>query len=498
MAEKTTNKTKLIFFITATIILLFTSQCSFLFSINNSIDANVFILAGKLILNGKHAYTDFFEHKGIIVHLFHALALMICPDSFHGIYLFEIITAYCFYLYSYKTIKLLNADVTDLKAIIMTLIACSTTYFSNTMTYGDQVEEFILPMIIYFLYQIAKYIKNHEINKKAYIFTGIMIGIIFWAKYLCVLTHFILFIALTIIMWIKKDRKQILNIIIYLSIGFIITTIPVTIYLLTTHSFKKMTEIYFYLNIFVYDRRNLTSPIIEAIQSFIEKNSFIMPIYIGCMMTTLLSTKNNLIAKTTIIAHTITIIVITLCNGWQYYYLPTYAFLPIEIIYLKNMLKPKTQKILAITAIAMFITMYFQTMNFHIPNLKHSKQKEIANIINQSDNPSLLVLYNGDDGYYLTTGLIPDEYYFVMENLERDKITERYNEILANHEKQFLLTKHIGNETRTEIDWSKKINTEIRDLLNSYGYKLIYTCDDAGRDDYSHIYSMVALYELEQ
>jgi hypothetical protein len=92
--------------LTATMILLFCSQNSPLYPMNDWVDVNAFFTVGKGMMNGLVPYKDLFEQKGPILYLIYGLGYLITNQSFLGVFIIECLLQSICLFYAYKIIKL--------------------------------------------------------------------------------------------------------------------------------------------------------------------------------------------------------------------------------------------------------------------------------------------------------------------------------------------------------------------------------------------------------
>ena len=106
------NKTVWIFCaMTAALLLAICSKCSFLYPLNDWVDANIYFTMGKGMLNGRVLYRDIYDHKGPFLYFLHGLAILISNRSFLGVYLIEIVAFTCFLAAAWKILRLYCTDV---------------------------------------------------------------------------------------------------------------------------------------------------------------------------------------------------------------------------------------------------------------------------------------------------------------------------------------------------------------------------------------------------
>ena len=98
------HKYPIFFFFCAFLILLFTSKNSFLFKLNDWVDANAFYTVGKGMMNGVIPYRDLFEQKGPLLYVIYGIGYLFSPTTFHGVFILEVLFFTVFLYYIHKII----------------------------------------------------------------------------------------------------------------------------------------------------------------------------------------------------------------------------------------------------------------------------------------------------------------------------------------------------------------------------------------------------------
>ena len=142
------NPETMFIIIFAFVLMSFCTTSSFLYPINDWVDANWYMLTSRGMLDGKVLYRDIAEQKGPYIFFLHIIACIISRTSFSGVFIFQVIACIFSMYYINKIMKL----ITKLNSILMTCIYTALIYSSSYLNRGDSVEEFTLPIILYMLY----------------------------------------------------------------------------------------------------------------------------------------------------------------------------------------------------------------------------------------------------------------------------------------------------------------------------------------------------------
>jgi len=244
--------------LSAFFILVVCSKCSFMYPMQDGMDANCFFTVGKALVNGKVLYRDIYEHKGIILYLIYGIGYLISNNSFIGIFWLEVFCGALYLYFAYKTVKLFDTKI----GVWMMPILALVSYTGYSFSYGGQAEELVLPILSWAFYVFLDYVKNkYPEGKDVSILTVFLMGffsaILFWIKY--TLTG--LFLGLVILMAIIKIKEKNWKVLGKMSVifllGFFLITIPVLLYFALNQALDSLWEVYFYNLIFRYNERDI-------------------------------------------------------------------------------------------------------------------------------------------------------------------------------------------------------------------------------------------------
>jgi hypothetical protein len=444
-------------------------------------DANCFLNSAKYMMRGKVLYNDFFEQKGPIIYFLHMVALTIIPDSFHGIYLIEVLCAVLYCHFVYKSISLFS-PFSETKNVIITTIACVSSYVTGYMEHGDEIEEFCLPIFAFLIYHVLKYILDHEqISKLAIFICGIFAGLIFWSKY-TILAPYCAIALYCIGYSIKyKDFKNLKNVFLYSVLGFLLVTALMAVYFIATDSFSNMIDVYFIENIVGYrNTESLSENKLVAIILFFMRNieymrfGLLYTIMFGCMFFCEVNRKFDGKPKKAFAfltySYFATWFATALCGGgWNYYYMHHSVYFGLIATLFLYWCQTKgfkhafvvieTASIIAGTILLMF------EMSLKQYNADQKIYKDIAKIV---DNKSVLVMNFLDTGFYFTTNNLPDKYYFTVTNARQ---------VIAF---QSMCDSIRSSSTDYVIVHSNLSSDALFDQFDEYGYRLCYTGETEG------------------
>lgn len=261
----------LIIFLSGLIMITLNSECSPIYPFNDWDDVNTIFTVGKSIIKGYVPYRDLYEQKGPLTYFLQVPAALISYTSFIGLWYIEIICAFFFLYFSYKTAELYVAK----KAVFIIPFLSLLTYSSTSFHFGGAAEEYCLPLLAYALYVGCKAMKKNQLpSNKEFFLIGITSACVFWIKYSMVgfyLGWFIFFL----IMAIKKKQCMVLfQGLLFIAGGVLLLTAPIFIYFIMNKALNYLLQVYFYNNIFLYpdSSNNIHKIIWDGFYNFFNYN----------------------------------------------------------------------------------------------------------------------------------------------------------------------------------------------------------------------------------
>lgn len=436
-------------FIISFTILMITSKNSFLYPLNDWVDANAFFTVGKGMMNGVVPYKDIFEQKGILLYFIYGIGYLISHKTFHGVFIIEVLFFTTFLYYIHKIIKLfLNSKYTYIILPILTLLITT----SKTFTHGGACEEFCLPFFAITLYYFLKHFKEKNITNKELFINGFLAGCVLLIKYtlLGFWFAFMMFIFFDFVRN-KKYKESIISCIWFL-LGMFTPLLIALVYFLSTHSLKPFIECYFTINMTAYNETSI--PILEKIISIYEGaikslvgNGLIIFFSIILLPLFVTNLKIDKYAKYTLVGISL-ITILGLFWGmhfYRYYMMPMFIFIIIALIsislyFSKFIDKLNNHKFNYIIYIVIFIASCLLSYlnanykNMILMNKNDMFQYKYADYISNYENPTLLNMGYLDAGLYTTTGIIPNTKFFEVQNIPYSKFPDNLDDMKYNVE----------------------------------------------------------------
>ena len=166
----------LLFVISFVFVMLFSRSTSFLYVFEGA-DPSVFKQMGLAVLKGKTLYVDYFDNKGCILYLIHALGLWLGGDF--ALLLMQAISLTVTLIIWDKMLALYRSEKERLVCLGMALFMLLCFYGA-----GDQSQEWCLP---YISYPLLVYFRAHrtktEISSRQMFFIGLCFFTYFFKVY---------------------------------------------------------------------------------------------------------------------------------------------------------------------------------------------------------------------------------------------------------------------------------------------------------------------------
>jgi len=432
--------------ILSTLSILFTSASSPLYPINTSVDNNTFFTLGKGMMRGKVPYRDLYENNGPYIHLLFGIAYLISNTTFVGVYILEVLFFSVFLFISYK-LALLFVD-SDHALILLPAVAFFTV---NLISFagGGHVEEFCLPLLIFSLYHLIKYLTNIYPNpfpKKWFLINGAIAGCVLWAKYSLLGFWFGWMASLFFILVSMREYKKAFDGAFIFLFGMVLATIPWIIYFGLNNSIGNWLNVYI-LNTFLYYRKNWTFLQIFSYTLRELRQIFTLhPVYFSIMLSGLgmfsfsAHLIKNLLHRASISICAVLLIAGVFGGGRGHWY-SSLIFSPYFIFGLITLLvligkfgriNRKRVSVILVFIITLSASIYtfYQFPNPYLTGLnkEDTAQYQYAAIINQADNPTLLNYDCLDGGFYTVTGILPNVRFFMSYNFSHSQFPELMNE----------------------------------------------------------------------
>jgi len=472
------------FLVFLSFILLVVSRNSFLYEFNDAEDANTFYIVARYLLNGKVLYRDFFEQKGPIIYFLNVIGQLLFPKSFHGMYILEIIFGAFYYKYAYDTLECLNPN--PKRNAIITLIGCSSSYAVPMLCHGGQVEEFALPLFAFLIYQIVRSIHTKcDMSKIALFSIGVQIACVFWSKYLVLMFYVLALVFYAGYCFYIKEFRRIINMFLYIGLGFLTISILMILYFIQTNSLSEMIQIYFVQNIFSYapvgEQVNIIGKLINHMSSLVVGLGLTIvyiPLFFVMLNDVTSPVRKSKRTVVKIFVATVSFALVTcliICGmSFSYYYIPCTVF-NFLILYFLYDWTDELAKYREILKSGLLIVTIFPVISFliytgiHFGDYKRSISvtKEVSNIISTKEHNEVYIINTMDSGIYYNLDYLPDRYNFLQNNANYAEVGPQYWKAVEDQTADFVVMK-LSAEMLNDVD---NLDRE----YESHNYEMLYS-----------------------
>lgn len=490
------NKEYLYCILVSFCILLFTSKNSFLYPINDWMDANAFFTVGKGIFRGVIPYKDVFEQKGLILYFIYGIGSLLCYKSFHGVFIIEVVSFSIYLWYSYKVIDLLGSKRSSFIILpILSFFICTSRYF----VHGGSAEEFCLPYLGVSLYYFVRHFKEKMLSHKELFLNGCMAGIVFMIKYS--ITGFWIGFIFMICLYslLSKNIKKAIIDGLWFILGMLIPIVICCSYLFINGGLKDFIEQYFIVNMTAYEEEY-----ISIVQKFIRifggsyaslyhNGWFVLIIMLGSLGSIMLLKNTKMYLKISLLV-CILFSIIGLYWGLKFFYyygLPLVIFGIFIFIFLlsyldKYFISRRRYFIYFIVFILSVVLSYFHA-NYKEQILSKKEdyfQFKYAEYMDK--DATLLNMGYLDAGLYTVSGILPNTKFFEVQNISYDKYPDNLDDMEYNVKNKNI--KYILFFTKRDISYVEKNYSYIYD-----SYDLVFDDKQEVEHEIYHAY----LYELK-
>ncbi len=452
-----TKRQLAVIILTAAATMTICTQSSPLYPLNTWDDANCFFTMGKSMLHGKVLYKDLYEQKGPLLYMLHALAALVSETSFLGVYFLEIIAAVFFLYFSFKIMRLYSGSISIFILPVMSLLV----YTAYAFRCGDSAEELCLPFYAFAIYVGLKGIRKNTCPTMLECFAvGATAVCILWIKY-NMLGFYVGWVIVPIYLLMKsRNIKNLFKMFGMILAGVAAVSLPILLYFVVNSALSDLWTVYFYNNIFSYgkvteDGAGVFGNIIKGI-NFIF--TYAAPTFALIIAGFLALIKRKEKGETVFfVLSVLGTLALTFIGRRQfpYYSLIFSAFLPIGLAAAYNAVHDlvcsrvnrEVKKIFlrtgaAATCVLCVLLTYKYSGNTENMFTEKSDlvQYQFAEIINETEDATLLNYGFMDGGFYTAAGIVPNCKYFTGLNIDISEIPDTQDEYVNNGWVDYVVT----------------------------------------------------------
>ena len=234
----------------AAAVLMICSTNSFLYPLNPWGDVNCFITVARGWMNGLAPYRDLVEQKGPLLYFIHVIGLLLSPRNYHGFFVLEVVFLACSAWLGWRILRLYAPKAcVGWVAPVLALICASRSF-----EYGDLAEEWCMPLILASVYAaLNRWRTGREISLKGYALHGFLAGCVLWIKFNQLGAHFV-FMAVLAVEAVAADRSPIraLKMCGAFLLGMLAASLPWLIWFAAAGALRDLIGRYFIGNISGY------------------------------------------------------------------------------------------------------------------------------------------------------------------------------------------------------------------------------------------------------
>lgn len=418
------------------------STCSFLFATNSWVDANCLFTVGRSMFHGQVLYRDIIDHKGLYIYAINILGYLLSHRSFFGMYLVEILFFSVFLYVSYRSLRIYISRHTAL--FLMPLLA-ATVAACNSFDRGCSAEEFVLPMAAACIYFMLRYLDSGcdeaQMDRKTLFINGILAGVVLWIKYTMLGLWFGFMAMVFFLMLSKKQVKRaFVSCLIFLG-GMAAASLPALLYFGVNGALSDCWNVYFYDNIFLYTtEKSSLSDLFSTMRVYYLRqskgNPFVTLSVWGGMFWSVLfmirkeSGKAFLLRRLALPVMYLFLLLGIYWGGknFWYYFLITApfgvsGFIALGLVWERTgwqnfrMDRTRTAFLAGLTLLSA-VWAWFDCNNasLHLEKWEDTEQYQFAQVMSQSEHPTLQVYDFFDPGFYNALDIVPACPYFTLFN----------------------------------------------------------------------------------
>lgn len=411
-------------------VLLLTTICfksSLLYPFNDWDDSNMYLSMGRIIAGGGTPYVDIYDHKGPLTFFLYGFIYLLPGDHFTGLYIVELISAFCFLYISYKT-TLLSKNSTS----IIPILLLGMVYTSKVFRAGGSMEELFLPLLMYIVYIYIKAVDTHCLPTiPESVFAGIIIGVLLLTKFTLLATILGVYICYTFYCIRNRQLKHYFTFALSNMAGCLTVFLPLFIYLLQKGLITDMFEAYITTNLTDYN------PEITWLHGFtygLLTTPFFLLAVIVCIFILMKKRK-----KPDILVISVLLFIVTFMKKpYGYYEIPLCILISLALPYIP--LPSKPQKCPAfLPAIGLLILSYFLSPNTYL--IHYSKEELPQYRFHETiQEDSLLCITSLDLGFYTTGNKpIPCKYLGIY-NANVEPVARQLSSLAHSEEYEYIIT----------------------------------------------------------
>ncbi|MBW1605084.1 glycosyltransferase family 39 protein [Lactobacillus sp. Sy-1] len=440
------------------LVMLFLSTSSPLYAVNPSPDANIMMTVGKGFLHGLMPYQNLFDNRGPLIYLLYSLAALVSYHSFILIYILESLLLFFDLTISYFILRLFMRRRLAYPLALFIIPLMFNEYFFQ---HGDTPESIVIPFLLLMIYQLIKHQDLH-FSWWTLLFQGIFVGIAFWIKYTFLFPWFGIGLGLSIIYLFQKRFRDLFKLVGWGLLGFVLVTAPTLMLYHAHHSLAVMLKVYFWFNVKYYQHSNfdltqlIKLPQTDIVALWVE--IMIVVTLASIMLVPRIKWSVKVILMVSLILEALSIITVKVTATYYYTLISVFGIFILALVgFILQTGLPKLAVenpfLICLLVVISLWGIVATNQNYRyssffphneIYSVSHREtepyQTRFARIINRSNDRSLLAYRTIDVSLYTVLGTLPNNKYFVQNNLTYPPMKKSQAKQLKSLKNKFVLT----------------------------------------------------------
>lgn len=432
-------------FLYALVILFFVSPDSYTHDMFYRWDSAWFFTCGKAWVEGLHPYVDFADSKGPILWLIHALAYILSPHNYLGIFWLSVLLYGIVFYIDYKIAYLF---LNDNRLSCFVVFFLPLVYFNPWYHFEISAEDWCQPVFSLVVYRVLKLICLKDYSSKELYITGFILGLgLIWT----LLIKFSLTIMLGVtecycLFFMIRERINIVRPLLSFMAGILILSIPICAYMLYTNIFSAFINEYF---INTLQTVSSTNPLGDYVHEWFRTfaDAYYMSLFSLCIIGGYLLGRKLGKDRFFYVISFLGFYGLAIHHNIHRHYVNCCLFFLLPfIIYLisinKNelLLSYRRTRNIIIIMVVFFTTLvnWTYTEGFIVPNLFFVNQQDrkdyytVSYYISRIEKPTLLYYRFAERGYGTIAGALPaSKYWSTQTDPTQEMLDVQYNDAIS-------------------------------------------------------------------
>ena len=472
----------------AAAVLMICSANSFLYPMNPWVDVNCFITVARGWMRGLAPYRDLAEQKGPLLYFIHVIGLLLSPRNYHGFFALEVLFLACGAWLGWRILRLYAPKAgAGWIAPVLALICASRSF-----EYGDMAEEWCLPLILASVYAALNHWRTgREISLKGFALHGFLAGCVLWIKFNQLGAHFI-FMAVLAVEAVAVDRSLVraLKMCGAFLLGMLAASLPWLIWFAAAGALRDLIGRYFIGNISGYGIYK--DPLLLRIAKGVGSNAMTStPLFalLACGAAAVLAAPRRRMGrmeKLWLVLAAAAMTALIYGGGIHFrYYLqglaPLAFFGALPAAWAAEWLRKRTGRFGArrIASLAACAVLLAAALGLAWTGCRHrgsigrpyeqTDHAQIAAVIRQSEDRTLLNVGSLDQGFYFAADVLPVNRFFCTLNYLKKEAAIDQGAVLSENRVHFVVTRKTPLE-----QYADKINRAAgTEIMNVGGYRRV-------------------------